>query len=191
MRLILEKWCKNRLEVRYIGKTSSPLVSIDHSNHTSARSFDSSKRPVFLSRVRLSNHPFLSIAGGTAMATINRDNMLKTLLAINVAKQDRNATSGNPSDMRRPPVVLSPEWQPLLPGSHTESEPISRSRVGVLSPASTTAIRADRHSASRSGSSAVASRTVSTPFGMRYQRNHGSTGYRPGYGTAPASSRGK
>jgi len=75
----------------------------------------------------------------------------KTLKAVNVAKQDRIAASGNLTGLRLPPAILSQERCPT-PSSWSEPEPGSGSTVDILEMyMATTLKRAGRLAASRFG----------------------------------------
>jgi len=138
------------------------------------------------------------------MATINLDNLVKTLQCRNTAKQDRIAASGNLAGMRVPPAVLSHPWRLESPGSHSEPEPLLRSAISVIALVVMAVKRAGRSAASRSGFPAT-SRTSTAPFtvfqtGDRHDclsnvcaepRMNGLAGYQPGRGRVHAYSSGK
>jgi len=137
------------------------------------------------------------------MAQVNQDKLVKTLQVRVATKQDRIAASGNLTGLRFPPAVLSHEWRPMSPGCD-ELDPPTRSVIGVM-PLMTAAKRAGRSAASRSGFAAVTSRAKAAPLhaphhgvshdypshDCREARRNGLTGYQPGRGSAPASSRGR
>ncbi len=84
------------------------------------------------------------------MVKINQNLVQKTLKAVNVAKQDRIAASGNLTGMRLPPTTLSQERRPA-PSSWANPEPALWSRVYVSTYMATTTKRAGRLAASRFG----------------------------------------
>jgi len=110
----------------------------------------------------------LSVAGGFAMATINRTNLVKNLCNDVVVKQDRVATAGNRDTMREPSAALSFAWRLVPPGSGYQPTPKPRPVVG-LSATPATASRTSRLTVSRSGSLAILGEADSHPFSGLHQ----------------------
>jgi len=138
------------------------------------------------------------------MATINLDNLVKSLQAVTTAKQDQLTVSGYRNGMRMPPAPLSHPWRLVSPGLRTESEPLSRTAISATALMVVAAKRPERPTASRSGFP-VTCRTSAAPFTAHPSsdrhdclsnvcadvRANGLAGQRPGRGMAPAYSSGK